>query len=895
VSRSGRLAHAIRLGVACCVLGAATLARGQAVGYQLNRWEPSPAGDPFLTVEYPWYSQTRWFAGGLSLDYAHGLLAAQHRDGAGNLVADPAPIAHQLSGRINVAGSLFDRVALTFSAPFVLYDAGTPFGGIGPSGAVAGDPRIGLRVRAYGQPDSLVSLGFSAYVWAPVGSAPKLAGDDGVRVMPRVTLGGLALGHLRWAFNASYLYRPTARLSAVLPPEGNTIGAEVQLGLGLSYVGLDRRLSVGPEATIGFAVAPGLPASQRVATVELLAGLHYLLLDRVLIGAGVGTALAGAPGPPDARALFSIAYAPLRERRPRLERVVILPDEDGHVGGVVVDDGKRRTVLDRPYASTELARTDHAPRAVQATANALPADLTQLARAMPPPDRDGDGILDADDACPERQGLASTDPLRAGCPPTAEKVVLLPGADGHTGAVEVGEGDHRTLLDAPYASAEIDAQGAVRAVPPAPSKTIARAIAAVALALPPADADEDGVLDDVDACPSRAGLPSSDPLRSGCPPAAERVVLLPDADGHVGGVEADDGKTKRLLDQAYASVEVGRDGVAQAFPPAPAKAVAQATAALASSLPVADTDGDGVRDELDACPARPGTKSSDPLRHGCPAMSERVVLLPGSDGHVGAIEVDDGTAKVLLAAAYASAEHDGGRARLVEPSGEAALERALAALGLALPIPDRDDDGIPDEADACPDRAGPGSPSAPRHGCPRAVERVVVLADETGHVGAVEVDTGGDKVLLDGAYASAEVGADRRTLKLTAEPSEVSERYAKALAAQPPGARIILYFTARSEPARDLTGPIDNLVAELKGREAYQVEVIGHTDQTGSEGANRRIGLARARLIGEKLIAAGAPRDRVLVSSKGSSEPVVKLRNRRAVELRNRRVEIWVR
>ena len=34
---------------------------------------------------------------------------------------------------------------------------------------------------------------------------------------------------------------------------------------------------------------------------------------------------------------------------------------------------------------------------------------------------------------------------------------------------------------------------------------------------------------------------------------------------------------------------------------------------------------------------------------------------------------------------------------------------------------------------------------------------------------------------------------------------------------------------------------------------------------------------------------------RLTVSSKGASEPVVTLKNRRTAELRNRRVEIWVR
>ncbi|HEX3853661.1 MAG TPA: OmpA family protein, partial [Polyangiaceae bacterium] len=37
--------------------------------------------------------------------------------------------------------------------------------------------------------------------------------------------------------------------------------------------------------------------------------------------------------------------------------------------------------------------------------------------APPPPDRDHDGILDADDACPDEKGIADPDPKKNGCPP----------------------------------------------------------------------------------------------------------------------------------------------------------------------------------------------------------------------------------------------------------------------------------------------------------------------------------------------------------------------------------------------------------------------------------------------------------------------------------------------
>jgi outer membrane protein OmpA-like peptidoglycan-associated protein len=818
---------------------AATPARAQSVGYQLDRFEPAPAGDLFFFVESPWYSSARLFAGGLTLGYAHDLLAAQRRDPNGLPIDTPSPIAHHMAGHLALAGSLFDRVGVSVNVPVILDQRGTAFAGVGPSGTTAGDPRIGARVRLYGQPDAALSLSAAAYVWLPIGSEAELAGDAGVRAMGRIVAGGIFREQLRWAVNASFLARATAVLSDDVAPAGNTVGSEVQLSTGLGYLALDRKLSVGPEAILSIGVAD-LPTAQKRASLEVLGSARYTFGDRLQLGVGVGGAVAGDPGPPDARVMFSIAYAPVPAR-------------------------------------------------------SLRAQIAQVVEPPPVADRDRDGILDGDDGCPDRAGSASADPIRHGCPPSAEKVVVLPDADGHVGGVEVDDGTTKVMIDTAYGSAEVSADGKVQAVPPAPQPAVDRTVAAVAQALPPPDADGDGFLDHDDACPDRAGIASADPVRHGCPASAERIVVLPDHDGHVGGVEVDDGKTKTLIDRPYGAVEVAADGVASAVPDAPARSIERAVATIAKTLPIADDDQDGIRAEADACPDRAGPASSDPLRHGCPVAVEKVVVLPDADGHVGGVEIDDGKTKVVLDSAYATSEVTAAGVQKAPASPPATTLRATAAIAKVLPIPDRDEDGIADGDDACPDRVGPPSAQPVRHGCPRSVEHVIVLADENGHVGAVEVDDGTTKTLLDKAYASAEVGIDGRTRSLPAEPTEVSARFAASMAAQAPGARIILYFTARSEPVRDIDGPLHNLVAEAQAKTSYTIEVIGHTDQTGSERANVRIGRERAELIASRLVALGVPADRVTIKSMGSKEPAVKRKSRKIVELRNRRVEIWVR
>lgn len=884
-----RVSWSIAAGLVCSLTGVRA-ARGQAAGYQLDRYEPTPAGDPLTIVEAPWYSLPPMFAAALAFDYAHNLLAAEHRDPQGNVVADPSPIGHHGAAHLALSGSIADRIGLSLNVPIVLGQSGTAFAGVGPSGTTAGDPRVGVRVRLFG--DDALSASAAGYLWIPIGVEDKLAGDANVRGIARVTLGARR-DHLLWSMNVSFLGRERAVLASTLPADGNSVGSEVQFAGGLAYT--LERVAIGPEAILSVPVIGDRPSSQSFAALEVLGTARYAISDEVSLGAGVGGGIAGS-GAPDARVLFSINYAPRRIRplTSSFESVVVLPDEDGHIGGVEVNDGKRTTLLDKPYASTEITKRDGRVRPVQSSPQAVAKNTATLEKALPPADRDRDGIVDASDSCPERAGVPSADPIRHGCPAAVEKVVVLPDADGHIGGVEIDDGKTKTLLDKAYASAEVSSDGVAKAV--APARAVERTIGSIAESLPPPDADEDGIADHLDACPDRAGASSTNLIRHGCPAAAERMVVLPDPDGHVGGVEVDDGKTKTLVDKAYAGVDIGADGVAVAVKATRPASVDRAIAQLASAMPAADGDKDGIRDEDDACPERTGVASGDLLRHGCPVSVEKVVVLPDADGHVGAVEINDGTRTIVLDKAYASAEVSGSKVQLIASSPSGVTTRAISQIARTLPLADRDDDSIVDGDDACPTRPGKPSAQASRHGCPTSTEQVVVLPDENGHVGAVEIDDGTSKIVLDKAYASSEVGSDGQARSLPAEASEVSAKFAAAMAAQAPGARIILYFTARAEPVRDVTGPVDNLIAELKARtDNYTIDVIGHTDQTGSERANIKIGQSRAQLIADRLIAAGVPRERVRVTSKGSKEPAVKLKSRRVVELRNRRVEIWVR
>ncbi len=107
-------------------------------------------------------------------------------------------------------------------------------------------------------------------------------------------------------------------------------------------------------------------------------------------------------------------------------------------------------------------------------------------------DRDGDGIPDKDDACPDVKGVRSEEASKNGCPPE-------PPADR----------DHDGILDKDDACPDVPGVATTdpktNGCPPPPPPEA------------PKDSDGDGVLDKDDACPAEPGIASTDPKTNGCP------------------------------------------------------------------------------------------------------------------------------------------------------------------------------------------------------------------------------------------------------------------------------------------------------------------------------------------------------------------------------------------
>ena len=103
-------------------------------------------------------------------------------------------------------------------------------------------------------------------------------------------------------------------------------------------------------------------------------------------------------------------------------------------------------------------------------------------------DRDGDGIMDAEDRCPDQYGVLQSDPALNGCP--------LPPKPPDTDA----DGITDDLDACPTQAGPENREDPTKNGCP-----------------PPPDQDGDGIADEADACPAEAGVANEDPAKNGCP------------------------------------------------------------------------------------------------------------------------------------------------------------------------------------------------------------------------------------------------------------------------------------------------------------------------------------------------------------------------------------------
>ncbi|MET0413463.1 MAG: hypothetical protein ABW217_19295 [Polyangiaceae bacterium] len=335
---------------------------GALEGFALNRFDPAERGSAWFAAESLHFSGHNRWAVGFVGDVAQGpLVAREPADGERVTLIDSQSFVHAGASVV-----LKERLRLGFGAPLLAHQRASAFEAPGVSvapreGAALGDVRLGADVRVLGAPADTFRAGAGVRVYLPTGEREAFASDGAVRVAPQLEVAG-ELGSFVYASSIGVQIRRGAGEFS-----GASGGSELGLVAAAGVRLLERRLVLGPELWGSTVIGGGDAFMKRSATpFEVVLGGHYAVFDDLRVALGVGPGLSEGLGSPALRGLASIEWAPRTE-----------------------------TVSDARAASPGVSSPG----------------------ASAGGDRDGDGVLDADDRCPERFGMASSDPLSRGCPP----------------------------------------------------------------------------------------------------------------------------------------------------------------------------------------------------------------------------------------------------------------------------------------------------------------------------------------------------------------------------------------------------------------------------------------------------------------------------------------------
>ena len=294
-----------------------------------------------------------------------------------------------------------------------------------------------------------------------------------------------------------------------------------------------------------------------------------------------------------------------------------------------------------------------------------------------------------------------------------------------------------------------------------------------------------------------------------------------------------------------------QDGVLDSADQCPATPVGDKVDATGCSLPK-DADGDGVTDNLDRCPATPAGDRVDAT--GC--------SLPKDADGDGVLDAADKCPNT--------------------PAGT-----AVDATGCPK---DSDGDGVVDAADRCPNT--PAGTAVDANGCPRDSDGDGVLdaADKCPNTPAgTAVDATGCPADSDGD------GVLNATDKCPDTPAGTTVDAVGCAALFQAGQPLVLegvnFETGKAVLLPASTAILDRVAQSLVDNPGVNVEVGGHTDNTGSRATNTRLSAARANTVRDYLISKGVDGARLTAKGYGPDQPVQD-NTTAAGRAANRRVEL---
>lgn len=162
--------------------------------------------------------------------------------------------------------------------------------------------------------------------------------------------------------------------------------------------------------------------------------------------------------------------------------------------------------------------------------------------------------------------------------------------------------------------------------------------------------------------------------------------------------------------------------------------------------------------------------------------------------------------------------------------------------------------------------------------CSSTPDKITLLPDPGGSVGAVVVKSINTTQVIDTAYAQASVARNGAIEVAEGNPSDVQGRYGDLLAARPPRPMtftINFLFDSATQMAPDSAATVTKLKTALATWPAPHLTVVGHTDSPGSVEFNDRLSIRRAQTVAAFLTKAGIPAQQIETAGRGKREPIV--------------------
>lgn len=317
--------------------------------------------------------------------------------------------------------------------------------------------------------------------------------------------------------------------------------------------------------------------------------------------------------------------------------------------------------------------------------------------------------------------------------------------------------------------------------------------------------------------------------------------------------------------------------------------------------PTDDADGDGIPDEVDACPNVAGPPNDDPSKHGCPPGADR-----DKDGILDPVDAcpDQPGLPNEDPAKNGCPDGDTDKDGFADPVDACPTVAGIASTDPKKNgCPDSDKDGIVDAEDACPQEAGVASDDPKKNGCPPPNDKdadgvpdeVDACVDIPGmktddpKTNGCPPDTDGDGFRDDLDACPREKGVD------DADPSK---RGCPKLVRFTDKEIVILeqvqFDTGRATIRRASDTLLDSVAQVLKEHpEVLKLEVQGHTDNRGGKGLNQRLSEDRAKSVRDALVKRGVDTSRLVARGYGMDKPIAD-NNTDPGRQQNRRVQFIV-